>query len=268
MAYLFLLIWSLALIGASYLCRHIWSKLLGKGIRILATPGILIHELSHAAGCLIMGARVTDLSLYDPKGGYVAHTEPKVPIIGRPLIALAPILGCGFALWLILQGFGAGQLARLSLPAELDLSTSGFMSFLGEFIAVMEGIINAMRGANYSNIWTYVFIYLALSMGLALGPSKQDMRNAVFGLIVTGILIYIFHLLLNYVSSSSNIDRVIINSLWHPLSFAVGMMTLLLAVSGAAWGLHRAVISFSGRSNRGGRPGNSESKSRRNEGEH
>ena len=266
MAYLFLLIWALALIGASYLCRRIWSKLLGKGFRVLATPGILVHELSHAAGCLIMGARVTDLSLYDPKGGYVAHTEPKVPIIGRPLIALAPILGCGFALWLILQGFGTGQLARLSLPSDIALTSSGLQRFIRDFFSVLEGIIAAMRGANYSSAWTYIFIYLALSMGLALGPSKQDLRNAVFGLVVTAALVYLFHLLLNFISSGSEIDKAVLNAFWHPLSFAVGMMTLLLAVSGASWSLHRAVISLSGRSKRGG-SGKGGSKSRRDSSE-
>ncbi len=267
MEYFFLLIWGLLLIGASYLCRHIWSKLLGKGLRFLATPGILVHELSHAAGCLIMGARVTDLSLYDPKGGYVSHTEPKVPIIGRPLIALAPILGCGFALWLIVQGFGTGHLARLSLPLHLDVSSSGFNRFFDEFVGVVNGIIRAMRGANYTNIWTYVFIYLALSMGFALGPSRQDLHNAAFGLIVTAGLIYLVHLILRFFSVEKGLDSIVLNALLHPLSFAVGMMTVVLAFSGAAYGLHRAVIAISGRSKRGRSSGKDKSKERRGKGE-
>ncbi len=63
----------LMLVGA--LLDHLWAKILGAGkiYRIFVTPGILVHELSHALACLLMGAKVTDMTIFDKEGGHVTH---------------------------------------------------------------------------------------------------------------------------------------------------------------------------------------------------
>src|SRR3989304_5104800 len=59
---------------------------------VLMLPGTIVHELSHAAVALLMGARITEFSVI-PSGntlGHIEHTPPKIPFIGDAAISIAP----------------------------------------------------------------------------------------------------------------------------------------------------------------------------------
>lgn len=147
----------------------------------LMLPGTIIHEFSHAVVALLMGARITDFSVM-PSGntlGHIKHTAPKIPFIGNAAISVAPLIGCPAILLLISKYFGV----------HFDFPPSTF-DILMETRFLIEGTLSFITGLDYSNWRTYVFLYLALTLGAGAAPSKTDIISMLPGLIIIVAAIY------------------------------------------------------------------------------
>jgi hypothetical protein len=144
-------------------------------------PGTIAHETSHAVVALLMGARITKFSVI-PSGdtlGHVEYTAPKIPLIGNAAISIAPLIGCPAILLLISRFFG---LHFDFPPASLDI--------LAESRFLLDGTLSFITGLDYLNWKTYVFLYLALTLGAGAAPSKTDIISMLPGLIVIIAAIY------------------------------------------------------------------------------
>jgi len=115
----------------------------GKTYRYLIAPGVIVHEYSHALGCVLTGARVREIRVFDARGGEVIHEEPRLAF-GSAIISMAPIIGASIAVYL---------LARLLVP--------GFVGF-GDL--------------NLSSWQFLLFAYLSASITAAMAPSRQDLK--------------------------------------------------------------------------------------------
>jgi len=147
-------------LGLSFVLDMVWQKIFtGRKYRIFLTPGIIVHEFSHALACLLTGAKIRKISLFRSDGGYVVHEKPKIPILGEVLISLAPIFG-GLAMIFFLS-----FLFKLFLPSE----TGGFIKWLS---------------INWLDWQFWVFTYLNLSIIVCLNPSFQDLKNAFAAFLV------------------------------------------------------------------------------------
>jgi hypothetical protein len=152
---------------------------------ILMLPGTIIHESSHALVALLMGARITKFGVI-PSGdtlGHVEYTSPKIPYIGNAAISIAPLIGCPALLLLISGYFGV----------HIDFPPGSF-DILAQTRFLIEGTFYFITGLDYLNWKTYVFFYLALTLGAGAAPSKTDINNMLPGLIIIVVVIY----LLNY----------------------------------------------------------------------
>ncbi|MCZ7402828.1 MAG: M50 family metallopeptidase [Candidatus Methanoperedens sp.] len=148
---------------------------------ILMLPGTIAHELSHAFVALLMGARITKFSVI-PSGdtlGHVEYTAPKIPLIGNTAISIAPLIGCPAILLIISGYFGA----HFDLPP-------GSIDILAELRFIIDGAFSFITGLDYLNWKTYVFIYLALTLGAGAAPSKTDIISMLPGLIIIFAAIY------------------------------------------------------------------------------
>ncbi len=148
---------------------------------VLMLPGTIVHESSHAVIALLMGARITDFSVM-PSGntlGHVEHTAPKIPLIGNAAISIAPLIGCPAILLLISPYFGV----------HFD-SPPGSFDILMETRFLLEGTFSFITGLDYLNWKTYVFLYLALTLGAGAAPSKTDIISMLPGLIIIVAVIY------------------------------------------------------------------------------
>ena len=85
------------------------ASLLGiRGYVYLTAPGVMVHELSHAAFCLVFFHRIREMKLFSPEEdgtlGYVNHTyNPRNPYhrIGNFFIGTGPVWGGILVIWLI-----------------------------------------------------------------------------------------------------------------------------------------------------------------------
>lgn len=148
---------------------------------VLMLPGTLAHETSHAITALLMGSRITNFSVI-PSGdtlGHVAYTPPKIPIIGNAAISIAPLIGCPAILQLISGLFGV----------HFDIAPASFDILAGSLF-LLDGTYSFISGLDYFNWKTYVFLYLALTLGAGAAPSKIDIITMLPGLVLIVAAIY------------------------------------------------------------------------------
>ncbi len=209
-----LLVIALYLIS-EYLHRSLSSSASRNLYIVLMLPGTIVHEMSHAAVALLMGARIINFSVL-PSGdtlGKVEHTNPKVPVIGNFAISIAPLVGCPALLLIIGKYLG---MYFNYLPGSYDMLT--------EIRSLVEGTLSFITGMDYQEWKTYVFLYLALALGAGAAPSKTDIKSMLPGLII--IIAGIF--VINYFGI--NIPYMDIIFAW--LSVTLSIVTIpLLAIA-------------------------------------
>lgn len=190
-----------ATLGLSYAANYWLSRVfVGKTYRYLVAPGVIVHEYSHALACLVTGARVRSISVFDPRGGQVVHEPPKLAG-GQGLISLAPILGAAVVLYL---------LARVLVPGfvgygELELSSWQFL----------------------------LFAYLAGSIAATMAPSTQDLKAGLVSFLVLCAIVG-----LTAVSElAADYFGFLIGSVYDAMRNLVGFALVVLAVLAATSGL-------------------------------
>lgn len=180
-------VWLTLLVLFSRILDWFLSELFPKArYRWIIWPGILIHELSHGIMGKLMGANITDVSLFSKKGGSVTHTKPKIPIIGIPFTAMAPLFGCTLTLLGLLYLF---DFENKFLFFELKEWT--LTAFFSEFIKVGRGMAQIFI-SEFRNWMLWVFLYFTLALTTAIAPSNQDFKNAWLGIIIIFCMIAAF----------------------------------------------------------------------------
>lgn len=154
---------------------------------VIRAPGVILHELSHILGCLIMGAKIKNVVLFSEKGGSVTYSPPKIPYFGEVVISTAPLIFIPLVLagctWVFSQYLGC---VFPPLPTGVD-SVNTLVSLCTGIIGMF--ILNLITGFN---AWFLLYLYLTLTLVLSVAPSTQDMKNAAAGvgiIVILGVLI-------------------------------------------------------------------------------
>mgnify|MGYP001591228478 CR=1 FL=1 len=167
--------------------NNLLYRRLGKFLYLLfMVPGVVVHELSHFAGCLITFTRVTGLHLFDPHEeapgtivlGHVEHVHPHT-WLASVLIGSAPFFGGSLVLWLFLRWFVPGVAESANFSA-LTLSGGSIIAMLREFGSFW---ISLFSGLDWGTWQAYLFLYLVLAVGSHLVPSSTDRKNMLWALI-------------------------------------------------------------------------------------
>ena len=171
-----LVLFFLILVTISFLLKKIWSVIFtSQKFQLLVFPGVLLHEFSHMIGCFITGAKVDEVSFFSPKGSYVKHGKPKIPLLGSLIISFAPIAGGISFLWLI-SGLFQVKITSINTFEKIPLAMKELIST----------IIN--RGGDWS-FW--LFLYLVISTAICLSPSKKDIKNSAGALVFVLALFFL-----------------------------------------------------------------------------
>jgi hypothetical protein len=139
--------------GVNYWLPRIFT---GKTYRYLIAPGVIVHEYSHAIGCVITGARIRQIRVFDERGGAVVHEEPRFAL-GQGIISVAPIFGAAIIVY---------ALAVVLVP-----------SFVG------------LKELQISSWQFFLFAYLAASITAAMAPSKQDLKVGLGSFVAISLVI-------------------------------------------------------------------------------
>jgi hypothetical protein len=162
----------------------------GRGVvmatSILGTP---VHELGHAAMCLIFGHRITAMSLWHPTSrddrlGYVTHAyNPRnvYHILGNLFIGIGPIFsGLGvltLALWL---GFPETFSAYMTTASGMAADGASFLSLILEGLKMLPRMLEELAFGTSVPLWGRIIalvVILAVAQHVSLSP--EDIKGAL-----------------------------------------------------------------------------------------
>ncbi|MBK9973427.1 MAG: hypothetical protein IPP14_01400 [Planctomycetes bacterium] len=207
------------LILCTYGLRALWIRALpGKALAWLIAPGVAVHELSHAAGCLLTGAKIHSMVLFRSDGsGEVRHGPPKLKYVGDVIISLAPLLGCTICLWLL--GVLLASPVNFYAVRAQGVQTSQ-LAFLWDLAGlVLRDLQLALETASLASWRTWLFLYFAMCFTLGMAPSRQDLKNGSVGILVVALVALVVHLV---------VDRLIRAQPDGPVFAFIGGLTLKL----------------------------------------
>jgi hypothetical protein len=164
--------------------RTIPSRLLYYGIR---APGVIVHECTHVAGCLVMGAKIQNVVLFSEKGGSVSYNKPIIPYIGDVVISMAPLFGIPLVILGITWVFQTYSCCYFpTFPHYFDTISSVQELFADILSLFYQNLVV------HFNIWFFLYLYLTMSLAVSIAPSGQDIKNAAIGIAIilgVGILV-------------------------------------------------------------------------------
>lgn len=175
-----------------WLCLKLFMKLLGRGgYRIVIATSLIgtpIHELGHAAMCLLCGHKVSRLVLWQPPSedgllGYVRHTYNSKSLpqkLGNLLISTGPIFSGMAVLSLMLM---------LAFPNTWDTHVRTLSTLVNQDASVAEIISCGLQlipsllsefSSKSVPIWAQLLALLVmLSVSLHINLSPEDLRGVV-----------------------------------------------------------------------------------------
>lgn len=159
-----------------------------------AITGVPCHELSHAVTCLVTGHKIQQLELFKPDDsgtlGFVTHAyRPGVlSWFTNLLIGLAPLPGGALAIWGITYLFAPDL---LNLSRNADWRYESVILSTWQFLADTFNHIGAL---NWLSPYTWLWLYLSVSIAMFMVPSLPDFRGAAKGIAAVCVVYFIFAL--------------------------------------------------------------------------
>jgi hypothetical protein len=231
MLYAALTFWLLIIVFSAWGVHTLLSQLIKpKVVNSILLPGTLVAQLGHVLGLLITGNEVRGTALMgkDESGDPTAEApaEQKIPLIASVVVGLLPVVACAAALYWAKYMWG-NQLfeqATVEVVQTLPHNLSGFWDLLRNSIDAMQQMSEAIAQSNLSSWPTLLFLYLALCLTVRMAPFPGHRRGALVAVTLAGLLIAIIGLVDSRVAG-------IIEQSWPIVSFAVGMLLLLLLIA-------------------------------------
>jgi len=241
-----LLFWAIVLlpmagfaVAIHYLEHFIQSRMASRfGWRSVLVTGWLgtpIHELSHAAMCLLFRHRIDEIQLFDPdvregRLGFVRHSHRKGNLFeeaGNVFIGTAPLLGGSVVLLGLTLLFYPHVVSGI-FAAVQQAAAFGDNS-VAELLTVVFTPFTALNQAGElfrPRFW--IFAYLITCVAAHMAPSRADYQGAMRGLIMVGTLLFL----------ATVVVVAIFRSEPRPLAESVlSFLAPLLTISAVALGL-------------------------------
>ncbi len=197
-----------------WLIRKCFCALVGPGMGrgiILGTSivGTPIHELGHAAMCLLFGHKITEMALWQPHSnngrlGFVTHRyNPRNPYhqIGNLFIGLGPIFsGLGIVTLALWCGFPR-TLSTYFASARVHIGQGKFFSILSNGFSMLPKMWGeAVAGGRPLVLCLFaVIIIFAVSQHISLSP--EDIKGSARALPLYGLLVLIVTVVVGLIGS-------------------------------------------------------------------
>lgn len=235
MIYATITFWLLVVVFSAYGIYQLWSSLIKpKIINVVLLPGTLVAQLGRVIGLLVTGGTVNNTALIknddtgEPTTAEASNSQ--IPFIGPIVVALLPMLACGFSIYLVMMYMGSEALAEGAVPAvsqALPTTLGGFWDLLRSCIDLVEDLCIAATGGDYRRWQTWLFAYLAVCLTVRMAPLPGTQRGAVGAILILGGVAALISLF----SAQAGDPGAALQGIWGIMSFAVALLLLLLIVS-------------------------------------
>ncbi|WP_100486140.1 hypothetical protein [Sporolactobacillus pectinivorans] len=225
-----------------------------KGIYFTAWLGTPVHELGHAAMCLIFGHRVTGIKLIQASGadgtiGYVTHTFNPNSLyqkIGNFFIGLAPLISGSLAIFLSTYLFVPGSYTLIFHYLGEKQNFSLFEPTTWDaFVNTVQSVFASLFFISHlADLKYWLFFILALCIASHMSLSPADIRGAASGAGALFLLIAVANALSTVLDPPLNSQMTAVIGRFNfclllLLSLAVLFSAMKLLISGLFnWGFH------------------------------
>lgn len=231
MLYAAMVFWLLVLVFAAYGTHQLWAGMLKPNVlNVVLLPGTLIAQAGRIVGMLVTGANINNAALLttaDPNKSAKSKTpRPKIPFVGPVLIALLPMLACGFAIHMVVTTIGPQVLIAStdSTLSTLPLTFSSLWELLRSTISVAEHVTSIISSSDFRSWQTWLFVYLITCLTVRMAPRCAPGIGAIGAVLLIGIFISVM-------GRFAEVSEGTIAGLWDLLNFSVGCLLCLLLMS-------------------------------------
>lgn len=156
-----------------------------KLFRLFLFPGIIVHEASHMAACLLTGTPIQSVSFWTETGGEVIHHKPKLSVITQPLISFAP-----FPVGMILLLLLSQQIT--DSPWQLSIIWGLLMISIAATLAPSKtDIVNALEGLVLLAIVIGIITYYIPDLLKTIEPTLNLFTKRLLGVDALLVLMWI-----------------------------------------------------------------------------
>lgn len=232
MFYAAMIFWLLILIFAASGTYQLWAGLIKPPVlNLMLLPGTLAAQSGRMVGMLISGGTIRNVSLMSEPRSSNAQTskssKPKIPMVGAVLIALLPLLACGFSLYVVVATIGADVLVAPETAVSQDTLPMTFNSMwevLRNSINVAEQVTATILASDFRNWQTWLFVYLIVSLMIRLAPMPGMQRGTIGAVMLIGLV-------LGLIGQFTQTAEEMLQNFWSLLNFSVGTLLCLLLIS-------------------------------------
>ena len=204
----------------------------GRLLQYLRLPGNLVHEFSHAIGYLVSGYTVRRLTpcIFDTQGrGSCQPGRRWWPLasswLASGLAAMAPLVVGTLVLRIVAQ------------MLEVDLYSPSVAETTLRTL-VVDNIWANLCALDYHHWQTYLFLYLAFSIGSELSPSEVDLRRGLPMVLLAAVVLVAMTIALSRLPAQAPLPtflfshlRAGLSSLQALLDFGIVTTALVAAVT-------------------------------------
>jgi len=253
------ILWFFVFLFVSYGLGRLYAPLRrNRFFKLCFAPGFLVLGGLKLLACSISGAEVGSVKFFAADREAVEFDHEDVSILGKVILAIFPLVGAFviFALvaWAFSYPLGFSQnidqeASALSFSEAVVHFGRMFALSLGEMLRATAG---AFTEAGRGNLLPFVYLYLLISILLAMPPTTRELKYAAAGIVIICVAIWLVTWAGVRLSGRLREFR---EMLWLIFSFALALLTYVTAVTFFAITVAKLFQSLTSDRNRSGEVG-------------
>ncbi len=233
MFYAAMIFWLLILVFAAYGTYQLWAGLIKPPVlNLMLLPGTLVAHSGRMLGMLISGGTIQNVSLMSEPRSSSSSTasknpKSKIPMVGAVLIALLPMLACGFSLYVVVATIGQDVMVAPETAVTqitLPMTFNSMWEVLRNSINVAEQVTATILASDFRNWQTWLFVYLIICLTIRLAPMPGMQRGTIGAVILIGLV-------LGLIGQFAPTPEEMLQNFWSLLNFSVGSLLCLLLIT-------------------------------------
>jgi ABC-type multidrug transport system fused ATPase/permease subunit len=231
-------IWLFVFLFVSYGLGRLYAPLRrSRFFKICFAPGFFILGGLKLLACSISGAEIRSVRFFDRDREAIQYDPEEVSMLGKVILATFPIIGALLVFALVAWAFSyliafEQSLGEWNFSGSITDTVAHFgRVFVNSLAEMLQATADAFTHAGRGNLLPFLFLYLLISILLAMPPATRELKYAVVGIIILCIIIYLVTWTGLRLSAGARDMR---ETLWIIFSFALALLVYVTAVTFAA----------------------------------
>jgi hypothetical protein len=247
-------IWLFVFLFVSYGLGRLYAPLRrSRFFKLCFAPGFLTLGGLKLLACSISGAEVRSVKFFGRDREAVQYNPEEVTFLGKVILATFPLIGALIVFVLIAWAFSYPAAYSQSLAGEHvpETVSEGVRLFgralLDSLVDMLRATAEALSEAGHGNLLPFVYLYLLISILLAMPPLTRELKYAATGIVIISIVIWLVTWAgIRLTGTAGSVQRTV----WIIFSFALALLVYVTVVTLAAITLNNLIQSITAKRNR------------------